>query len=98
MSIVDRLSELEERIADGVEVRPDELDALCASLRSNPAQITREQALGVVAQLNRLSAWAADQRDEFAEALASLGDGRRAMRGYSSLSGATTAQRLFRQA
>lgn len=98
MSLLARLDEIEAAVHAGQEADPEELVRICAALKADPAQIPRAEAERVVSQLHRLSAWAADQKDEIAEELSKLGEGRRAMRGYSHLHGAKTAQRLFRQA
>jgi hypothetical protein len=98
MSILKQLDAMEAVILDDGEADPAELERICAQLRADPSQIPADQASPLVAQLHRLSEWAADRRDELEGALAALGEGRRALRGYSHLQSARTAQRLFRQA
>lgn len=97
-ALLHRLDAIDAAVHAGEEADPDELVEICAALREDPDQIPRDDAKRVVSQLHRLSAWAADQRDDIAEELAKLGEGRRAMRGYSSLQGDRTAQKLFRRA
>lgn len=97
--ILDWLSEVESAVAQTPdEVDPTELESLCAALRASPTAIAPADAPAVVARLLRLAGWARDRSAALGEELASLGDGRRAMRGYNNLRSAHTAQRLFTRA
>ncbi|MEL6348397.1 MAG: hypothetical protein AAFV53_35145 [Myxococcota bacterium] len=97
-SILQKLLRMEASIEAGDPPEPSVLEALCDALRADPRQIPRSDARDVVDALDRLSVWAEACRDEMAIELSRLREGRKAMRGYSSLRSAKVSQRLRREA
>jgi hypothetical protein len=98
MSVLRQLDEISSAVLRGEGADPAALEALCASLWDDPAQVPADKARLIVTQLERLASWATGERDTLGALLSEIGDGRRALQGYSKLQSARTAQRLFRQA
>jgi len=97
-AVVRQIEDLVAFMQDGQPIDPEQLVLLCESLRADPDQIPTEHAQTVIDQINTLAEYASEQRDLLGDELRKMGDGRRAMRGYSALRSASTNQRLFKQA